>query len=66
MSRTVHVAMSIAAASQKPYGSRRRAFRPDTSNAPYRISRISGHMTGQRRGFVIFATSDIYPADTAA
>jgi hypothetical protein len=40
-------ATSIAAACQKPSGSRRRAFRSDPSKTtPNRKSRISGHMTG--------------------
>ena len=41
--------------------SRRRAFRPDTSNTPDRKSRISGHMTGLRRGFGIFRHSRHLP-----
>jgi hypothetical protein len=49
------VSATIATASQKPYGSRKRAFllRPHRDTPSNGESRISGHMTGLRRGFEI-------------
>ena len=68
MSRTVHVAMSIAAASQKRLREPQAHVPPGPiQTTPNRKSRISGHMTGlgcEVSGF--FATRDNYPIDTAA